>query len=297
MTRTDVSQSESRLAASRSTLAAAEGELEIARQAYRVAVGTLPRQPRAGAAAAALPASLDEAIAIGIERNPRIVAAQFAERAAVYDFDRARAAKGPTVALSGSVGGAARQRQNQTSRPEHAWDGNTFGQVGIEGTMPLYTGGLQRQRRPPGAGAARPAPLRAAGRGPHGHRGGGRRLDPARRGPRLDRRPPRAGRGGAHRRRGRRRGGAARGALDARRARRRPGAAAGRGRDRPGDARRVCRRLRPAAGDGPADRRAPAARGRRPTSPTSTSAGCRTDRRAATTPRAVDRIRARWERN
>ena len=42
VTRTDVSQSESRLAASRSTLADSQGALEIARQAYREAVGTLP---------------------------------------------------------------------------------------------------------------------------------------------------------------------------------------------------------------------------------------------------------------
>ena len=55
VTRTDVSQSQSRLSASRSTLAAAEGQLEISRQAYRQAVGTLPGnlEPAAAAAGAA----------------------------------------------------------------------------------------------------------------------------------------------------------------------------------------------------------------------------------------------------
>ena len=135
VTRTDVSQSESRLAASRSTLAASEGELEIARQAYRAAVGMLPGNLERTPPLPALAASLDEAISIGIRRNPRIIAAQFAERAAVYDFDRALAAKGPSVGLSASVGV---ERDNQ----QFQYDGNTFGQVGIEGSIPLYTGGL-----------------------------------------------------------------------------------------------------------------------------------------------------------
>jgi len=135
VTRTDVSQSESRLAASRSTLEASEGELEISRQAYRVAVGTLPQNLEPAPPLPQLPGALEEATRIGLERNPSIVAAQFAERAAVYDFDRARAAKGPSVAVIGSAGV---QRDNQ----QFEWDGNTFAQIGVEGSVPLYTGGL-----------------------------------------------------------------------------------------------------------------------------------------------------------
>jgi outer membrane protein len=137
VTRTDVSQSESRLAASRSTVEAAEGELEIARQAYRVAVGVLPQNLEPAPPLPQLPGSLEAATRIGLERNPAIVAAQFAERAAVYDFDRAMAAKGPTVGVSASVG-VERTNQNAFNQ----WDGNTFGQVALEGTLPLYTGGL-----------------------------------------------------------------------------------------------------------------------------------------------------------
>lgn len=135
VTRTDVSQSESRLAASRSQLAASEGALEVSRQAYKAAVGTLPQgrlEPLPPLPA--LPGSLDEATNIGIQRNPLIVSAQFSERAAVYDFDRAIAAKRPTVELSGAVGAG---RDNQNFR----WDGSAFGQVGVDGNMPLYTGG------------------------------------------------------------------------------------------------------------------------------------------------------------
>lgn len=139
VTRTDVSQSESRLAESRSTLAAAEGQLEISRQAYLAAVGSLPQNLEQTPPIPALPSSEDEATAIGLQRNPQITSTQFSERAAVYDFDRAIAAKRPTVSVTGSVGV---ERFNQFSQlGDESWDGDGFGAIGIEGTMPLYTGG------------------------------------------------------------------------------------------------------------------------------------------------------------
>jgi outer membrane protein len=135
VTRTDVSQSESRLAASRSTLAGAEGQLEISQEAYKAAVGSFPENLEALPPIPALPKSVEEAVAIGVRRNPQIIAAQYTERAAVYDFDRALAAKGPSVGVNASVGA---QRDNQ----QGVWDGDTFGEVGIQGSLPLYTGGL-----------------------------------------------------------------------------------------------------------------------------------------------------------
>ena len=82
----------------------------------------------------ALPKSQDEAERIAMQRHPQIVSAQFAERAAVYDFDRAIALKGPTVSLSGQIGV---ERGNTNGY----WDGSGYGQVGIEGNLPLYSGG------------------------------------------------------------------------------------------------------------------------------------------------------------
>ncbi|MFT3972396.1 MAG: TolC family outer membrane protein [Amaricoccus sp.] len=134
VTRTDVSQSESRLAASRSTLANSQGALEVARQSYRQAVGTLPGKLDPLPPLPAVPKTSDEAERIAMQRHPQIVSAQFSERAAVYDFDRALALKGPTVSLTGSVGA---ERGNTNGY----WDGVGYGQVGIEGQLPLYTGG------------------------------------------------------------------------------------------------------------------------------------------------------------
>ena len=136
VTRTDVSQSQSRLAASRSTLAGAQGQLEVSRQAYLAAVGVMPDNLEPLPSLPQVPNSLNEAAAIGVQRNPRIISAQFSERVAVYDFDRALAAKGPQVGLSASAGVERGNAQFD------GWDGDTFGEVGIQGSMPLYTGGL-----------------------------------------------------------------------------------------------------------------------------------------------------------
>jgi outer membrane protein len=135
VTRTDVSQSEARLAASRSTLAGAQGQLAVSRESYRAAVGSLPGKLEPLPPLPALPPSLDEATAIGIQRNPQIIASQYNERVAVYDFDRALAAKGPSLSIQASTGVF---RGNQQSG---IYDGTTFGEIGVTAGMPLYTGG------------------------------------------------------------------------------------------------------------------------------------------------------------
>lgn len=135
VTRTDVSQSEARLANSRSILAAAEGELEISREAYRAAVGSAPQNLEPLPALPEVPAALADATAIALQRNPRIVSAQFLERAAVYDFDRALAAKGPSV-TAGVQAGLQRGRTTFGT-----FDGDIYGEVNLQAGLPLYTGG------------------------------------------------------------------------------------------------------------------------------------------------------------
>ncbi len=137
VTRTDVSQSEARLAASRSDFAAASGSLEVSRSAYLAAVGNLPNNLETLPALPDIPATLEEATAIAMQHNPQIVAAQFNERVAVYDFDRARAAKGPSVRLEGSFGA----RRGNGIGVSGRYDGEAFGEIGVIGSMPLYNGG------------------------------------------------------------------------------------------------------------------------------------------------------------
>jgi outer membrane protein len=140
VTRTDVSQAESRLAASDSQLAAAEGALEVSRENYRQAVGVPPRNLEPLPPLPPLVASLEEATRIGLQRNPRIVSAQFAERSAVYDFDRALAAKGLSIGVSVG-GGFQREGQQSIFGQQFVWDGDLGLEAGVEATLPLYSGG------------------------------------------------------------------------------------------------------------------------------------------------------------
>jgi outer membrane protein len=137
VTRTDVSQSEARLAASRSTLADSRGQLEISREAFRAAVGSYPQNLEALPQLPEVPGDLAAATAIALQRNPAVISAQYAERASVYDFDRARAAKGPSVA--GSLSGGGQHTNINTFTGDY--ENDTFIELGISGSMPLYTGG------------------------------------------------------------------------------------------------------------------------------------------------------------
>jgi outer membrane protein len=141
ITRTDVSLTEARLADARSRLVAAQGQLEISRAAYQQAVGTPPGNLQPPPPIPQLPPSLQEATGIGLQRNPEIVAAQFAERAALFDMDRARAAQGPSINAEGTV-------NYQDSSPTSSAPGvptgrqrDLVGTAAIRGSVPLYSGG------------------------------------------------------------------------------------------------------------------------------------------------------------
>lgn len=140
VTRTDVSQTEARLAASRATLVDARGNLEIARQAYLAAVGVLPSALEQPPSLPQLPATVADAEAIAVRQNPLVTAARFAERGAVYDFDRARAASGLSVNATGIL-----QYQGQRSEPlfggERSYEDGIDLEIQLGAEVPLYTGG------------------------------------------------------------------------------------------------------------------------------------------------------------
>jgi outer membrane protein len=136
VTRTDVSLTEAQLAASRSALVAAEGQLDASEANYLAAVGSPPNNLQPPPPEPALPAGLAEATAIALRRNPDIVAAQYAERAAVYDYERALAARRPELSVEGQV--------NWQDFGEDGIDTerrDVLGQVGVTASVPLYSGG------------------------------------------------------------------------------------------------------------------------------------------------------------
>jgi outer membrane protein len=104
VTRTDVAIAEARLAASRSSLATAEGDLLVAREAYKAATGAYPGRLAALPRAPALPASLEEAQGVARATHPLIHQAQHLVTISGLQIDLARAAMKPTIGLGVTLG-------------------------------------------------------------------------------------------------------------------------------------------------------------------------------------------------
>jgi TolC family type I secretion outer membrane protein len=83
VTRTDVSQSESRHSRAISDRIAAEGNLEVSRSNFARIVGQMPEKLEQPDLSVELPGTLDEAVAIALDNNPTVRAARAGEKAAI----------------------------------------------------------------------------------------------------------------------------------------------------------------------------------------------------------------------
>ncbi len=127
ITRTDVAQAEARLAQSRSNLVAAQGDLAVAREAYRAATGHYPGRLTAPPAPPVTAKSLDAAREVALRTHPSIRQAQRQVNAAELNVARSRADMSPTIGLSGSA------EQDDAGL-------NTY-TLGLELSQRLYAGG------------------------------------------------------------------------------------------------------------------------------------------------------------
>ena len=97
ITRTDVSIAEARLAASRAALASAEGQLMIAREAYKAATGAYPGKLAPLPKAPALPRNLEEAQGVARSTHPLIRQAQHQVTVADFQVEAAKAERRPVI--------------------------------------------------------------------------------------------------------------------------------------------------------------------------------------------------------
>jgi len=97
ITRTDVSIAEARLAASRAALAAAQGQLMIAREAYKAATGAYPGKLAPPPKAPALPRTMEEAQGVARGTHPLIRQAQHQVTVADLQVETAKAERMPTI--------------------------------------------------------------------------------------------------------------------------------------------------------------------------------------------------------
>ncbi|MDB5678374.1 TolC family outer membrane protein [Sphingomonas bacterium] len=142
LTRTDVAQSDARLAIARSQLETAQARLISSKESYIRFVGTPPGVLEDPPALPNLPASADAAVDVALKSNPNLLAAVRAGDATRYDVSAARASRLPT--LSGVVGGNYFNYLGSFGTGTNPKPGQTgtSGTVGAQITLPLYQGGL-----------------------------------------------------------------------------------------------------------------------------------------------------------
>ena len=145
LTRTDVAQSEARLALARSNLELAQGRLTGSEENYRRVVGDLPDDLQPPDPLPALPTSPDQAVDIALANNPDLVSIGRQIQAAGLDVSILRADRLPTVSAVSS----SRYLNNlgtadeASGAPEGTIDNvsaNTG--VGVTARIPIYQGGL-----------------------------------------------------------------------------------------------------------------------------------------------------------
>lgn len=138
VTRTDIALAEARLAASRSTEAAARGELARAREEYRAVVCRYPDPLESPPPPPSTVSSLEAATDVARQRHPAIKEAQRQTQVAELNVLRATAGMGPSLSATADV----------------LWDeyfGEAENSVGLTFSGPIYQGGrisaLVRQSR------------------------------------------------------------------------------------------------------------------------------------------------------
>lgn len=142
LTRTDVAQSEARLALAQSQLRGAEARLISSRENYIRVVGTPPGELAPPPPLPGLPTGPDQAVGVALAENPALEGARKAREASGYDVRVARAGRLPTVSVGvgadyynrfGSVPGPGRVAGVQN-------DGVSTS-AGVSLSLPLFQGG------------------------------------------------------------------------------------------------------------------------------------------------------------
>ena len=134
ITRTDVAQSEARLSGAYADTAEALASLESSEANFVRVTGVTPDALLAPERVANLPQSLDDAVALALDRNPQILAAEYAWRAAQDEIRNQRGRLLPEVTVSGSFFKGWEQSNVEDSEVE-----TLAATLGV--TVPIYQGG------------------------------------------------------------------------------------------------------------------------------------------------------------
>jgi len=138
LTRTDVAQSEARLALAEGELRTAQANLVSARERYIQLVGSVPQDLQAPPPLPGLPVNVAEAEDTALGSNPDLIAAREQARASAFDIDVAGAGRLPRLEVFTS----GTYNDSLGSAPGSQYPGSATGaSAGIRATIPLFQGG------------------------------------------------------------------------------------------------------------------------------------------------------------
>lgn len=142
LTRTDVAQSEARLALATSSLESARANLIRSKEIYIQLVGREPGRLEAPPPLPNLPETPDTAVNVALENNPDLISAREGREAANFDRRAANAARLPTVSVFTSPSYSNALNSVSSNIPGFQADNSSFtAQAGVRATIPLYQGG------------------------------------------------------------------------------------------------------------------------------------------------------------
>jgi outer membrane protein len=134
ITRTDVAQAESRLAAGRSAALGAESNVTTSRAAFRRVIGVDPDGLARGTPVDRFsPRTLDKAILLGMAEHPSVTAAMYGVDVALLQVKISEGALYPTAVIQGNV----QKRWGVSETTLESWQASVVGQI----TVPIYRGG------------------------------------------------------------------------------------------------------------------------------------------------------------
>jgi outer membrane protein len=145
LTRTDVAQSEARLAVAQGQLRGAEAQLIGARETYIQVVGTPPGILAQPPALPNLPADPTSAVSIALEENPTLLSAIQSAKAAGFDVRVARAGRLPQVTIG--VGNNYYNYLGSVGNPTlYGGNDGISSSANVQLSLPIFQGGAPAAR-------------------------------------------------------------------------------------------------------------------------------------------------------
>lgn len=139
-TRTDLAQAQASRSSAIAQLSAARATVVSSEAIFRQTIGVQPGRLDAASAVKNLPSSLDQAMALALSNHPAILATQHIVDATSYQVKSAQGQLLPQLSAEAGLSAGYQQSGSGGQQPP-GYSGNNTATVGLQLTVPIYTGG------------------------------------------------------------------------------------------------------------------------------------------------------------